>query len=146
MFFICRFLIIHITGLDTGNACNSNQLTALDVSDDFFLSENQLSQCISHNQEFLVQTKVGQVMNISQINLDHSGNNQSPYGSVKDVTSGKQSLIGHGPRKNQLMQSSSNEIAIILSGVESEDNRFMLHIQGTCTSYSILNLCASSSI
>ena len=119
------------TALETNNACQSNQQTVLDANaDDFFLSENQLDQCISQNKELIIQAKDGQVMNISQINLDHSGNNQSPYGSVEDVKSGKQSLIGHGPRLNHLMLSTSNEITVIVSGVGSEDNRFMLHIQG----------------
>ena len=106
-------------------------------ADDFYLSESQLAKCIHQNKELIIKTKDGQVMNISQISLDHSGNNQSPYGSVKDVTSGKQSLIGHGPRNNNLMLSTSNRIAIILSGVNSEETRFMLHIQGTCSSYAI---------
>ena len=131
--------IPYFTALETDNACKSNQQTVLDANaDDFFLSENQLDQCISQNKELIIQAKDGQVMNISQINLDHSGNNQSPYGSVEDVKSGKQSLIGHGPRLNHLMLSTSNEIAVIVSGVGSEDNRFMLHIQGTCSSFSIL--------
>ena len=113
------------------NTCKSSEQNILNANaDDFFLSENQLIQCIDPNKELLIQAKDGQILNISQINLDHAGSNQGTYGSVKDTTNGKQVLIGHGPRGKHLMVSTSNKIALTVSNDDLEGNRFMLHFQG----------------
>ena len=70
-------------------------------------------------------------MNISQISLDHSGRNQDTYGTIKDVYAGKQSLIEHGPRNKQLISSTTNEVTLSLLNDDLDENRFMLHVQGT---------------
>ena len=121
------------------NTCTSIKQNILKANaDDFFLSENKLIPCIVPNKELLIQAKDGQILNISQINLDHSGNNQGTYGSVKDTTNGKHVLIGHGPREKHLIVSTSNEIAVTVSNDDLEDNRFMLHFQGICSAFILL--------
>ena len=128
---LIQIILYCVTGIDTVNTCEIHPQNTLDATNgDFFLSENQLSQCISETKELVIHAKEGQTMNVSQINLDHTDHNQDIYGTIKDVKSGKQGLIEHGPRTKRLMVSTSNEIALTLSDDSSAENRFMLHVEG----------------
>ena len=116
------------TVLDIESSCISQQVHIEEHVSDFFVTENQLTKC--NNRQFTIHAKDGQTMNISQINLDDSISDQDTYGTIKDTTSGKSKLIGHGPREDTHLLAASNEVEIIVMEDDAEDNKFMLHIKG----------------
>ena len=81
----------------------------------------------------MVQAKEGQIMNVSQINLQHDLGNNNIYATIKDTGSNNKVLVGDGPIQKQLIVSSSNKLELTLTEHEATENRFMLHITGNNT-------------
>ena len=119
-------------GLDTGNICNQNQPTFIEASKpEFYLANTQLTKCVSINQQsIIIQAKEGQVMNVSRILLQNSAGSNNIIATIEDIHNGNKAFIGDGPRKKQLIVSTSHEIELTLTDRETTDNHFMLHIKG----------------
>ena len=113
--------------LDIESSCISQQVHIDEPVIDFYLTENQLTKC--YDRKIAILAKDGQTMNISQISLSDSILNQDTYGTIKDIKSGKNKLIGHGPREESHLLTASNEVELTVSD-DDDENRFILHIKG----------------
>ena len=93
-----------------------------------YLADRQLNLNCPVSSRFVLKAKEGQIMNISEINMQTDGH--QPYGSLNDKSSIRRVMIGDGPRENHLLLSSSNEIELTVSENTNSFNRFMLKVMG----------------
>ena len=118
--------------MDISGECGTNNfITIVGGKSDFYLTDLQLgNQCSESSPHYILKVKEGQIMNISGIIMQPSIISGGTYGTIKDRSNNKLTIIGDGPRKKHLLSSSSNEVEIMISENANTFNRFMLHVEG----------------
>ena len=113
------------------STCNSQKTNVIEATDSkFYLSDLQLNpNCPSVNQ-YILKAKEGQILNISELNINTGNNGHSSYGTLKEKENDRRVFIGNGPRENHLLISSSNEVELTVSSNPNSFNRFILSVEG----------------
>ena len=125
---------IFFLALDISGDCKTNNPTLIvTTKPEFYITDMQLAEtCLGNNKRFILRAKEGQVLNISEVNLQNSFIGDGTYGTLKDLSNNKLEIIADGPREKHLLLSSSNEVELTITDNAASNNRFMLHVSGKC--------------